>query len=163
MPDIKPESASISAAIRTMASGQLEESRTAGRELWKTVHDAGRPGAETERLAVVTALLAAVQKDLPTGTGREILWMLSTIGGDDAVATIKPLLTDKELREDARMVLERIPGGVSLAALRSALETVPDDFQLNIVQSLRARGVEVPEYPCQKLVPTRTTTVKPID
>ena len=163
MPNTKPDSASIAEAIKTMAVDRLEESRTASRELWRMVHDAGRPGADTEQQAVVTALLEAVQEDLPTGTVREILWMLSTIGADDAVATIKPLLTDRELREDARMVLERIPGDVSLAALRSALETVPDDFQLHIVQSLRARGLDVPGYACQKLVPTRTTTVKPIE
>ncbi len=40
--------------------------------------------------------------------------------------------------------------------------SVPRDFQLAVAQSLRARGVAVSEtkYPCQKLVPTRETSVK---
>jgi hypothetical protein len=146
-----------------MASGQLEEARTAKRELWRTVRHAGRPAADAERQAVVAALSAATRQDLPADTARDVLWMLSEIGGDDAVATIKPLLADNELREDARMVLERIPGHASLAALQAALKMVPDDFQPNIVQSLRARGVDVPGHPCQKFVPTRATAVKPIE
>ena len=62
-----------------------------------------------------------------------------------------------------RMVLERIPGDESLAALKEGLETLPEDFRLHIAQSLRNRGVEVDEnrYPCQKMVPTRATRVKP--
>jgi hypothetical protein len=60
------------------------------------------------------------------------------------------------------MVLERIPGEESLAALRAGIETLPEDFRLNIAQSLRKRGVHVDpkRYPCQKMVPTRKTNVK---
>jgi hypothetical protein len=60
------------------------------------------------------------------------------------------------------MVLERLPGERSLRVLRRALRAVPEDFKINIAQSLRARGVAVRGLPCRKLVPTRETTVEPI-
>jgi hypothetical protein len=49
-----------------------------------------------------------------------------------------------------------------LAALQTALQSAPDDFKLNVAQSLRARGAEVPGLPCEKLKPTRPTQVKPV-
>jgi len=33
---------------------------------------------------------------------REVLWMLSEIGDGDAIAPMAALLTDKDVREDAR-------------------------------------------------------------
>ena len=81
--------------------------------------------------------------------------MLSEIAGDEAVRPVGRLLRNKQLREDARMVLERLPGRKSLRMLTRALEKAPDDFKINIAQSLRARGEEVPGLPCQKLVPKK--------
>ena len=72
------------------------------------------------------------------------------------------MLSNKELREDARMSLQRIPGRQSLAALKNGLKTAPEDFKLNIAQSLRKRGVKVPGLACVKLVPTKKTNVKPV-
>jgi len=72
------------------------------------------------------------------------------------------LLSNSELREDARMVLQRIPGRRSLAALRAGLKAAPKDFKINIAQSLRQRGVRVRGLPCVKLVPTKKTNVKPV-
>jgi hypothetical protein len=91
---------------------------------------------------------------------REALWMLSEIAGDEAVGPTAALLADQELREDARMVLDRIPGPASLAALRDALNRASDDFRYNLAQSLRHRGVGVPDVPERKLVPVRPTSVK---
>ena len=77
-------------------------------------------------------------------------------------SAISGLLENEQLREDARLVLQRIDGSESLAALKSALNSVPDDFKINIAQSLRARGVKVEGLPSQKLVPTKETQVKPV-
>jgi hypothetical protein len=86
--------------------------------------------------------------------------MLSEIGGRNSIEPIAALLSDRELREDARMVLQRIPSRTALAALKAALEAAPDDFKLNIAQSLRQRGEEVPGLDCIKLVHTKKTNVK---
>ena len=133
---------------------------TSKRTLWKAVRRAGRPGADDEKLQMVTELIAALNDDLPPAAGREVLWMLSEIGGPESVDSIAILLSHRVLREDARMALERIPGNESLAALQSALDTVSDDFTTNVAQSLRRRGVKVAGHPCQKLVPSKQTRVK---
>ena len=71
-------------------------------------------------------------------------------------------MRNKDLREDARMALERIPGKRAVTTLKNAFEKAPEDFKPNIAQSLRKRGQEVAGYPCQKLVPTKKTDVKPL-
>jgi HEAT repeat protein len=154
-PAIKPLAA-------VMSDEDFQVARAAKRALWKIVRHAGRPGADGERTAVGAKLLPLLSDGQPTHVRREVMWMLSEIAGDEAVAPVAGLLSNEELREDARMVLERIPGERSLAALRAGLNTVPEGFKINIAQSLRARGVAVRGFPCQKLVPTRETKVEPV-
>ena len=141
----------------------FERARSAKRQLWQQVRHVGRPGADPERIALAEQLTTLLKQDPSIGVRRELLWMLSEIGGDDCVVSIAQLLQHPELREDARMSLERIPGDASLAALRTGLETVPEDFRLNVAQSLRARGQEVAGLPCEKLKPTKATQVKPVE
>ncbi len=145
-----------------MASGEMEVARAAKNALWQIVRHAGRPGAAAEAKAVVTELLPAWDSHGRPTIRREVLWMLSEIGGDEVVDVISPGLTDIDLREDARMVLQRLPGEKSLAALQAALAAVPADFKPNIAVSLRQRGVEVSDYPSAKLAPTKATKVKRI-
>lgn len=140
----------------------IEVSRAARRAMWKIVRHAGRPGADAEKAATVRGLLDLLEDRIHPVVSIEVMWMLSEIGGDESVEAIASLLRDERTREDARMVLERIEGPASLAALQSALENAPDDFKLNIAQSLRQRGVQVDGLPCQKLVPIRQTDVRPV-
>lgn len=154
-PAVKPLAA-------VMRDEDFEVARAAKRGLWKIARYVGRPGAGNERRPVVAELLGLLGDNQPVAVRREIVWMLSEIGGAKCVGPVAALLSNKELREDARMVLQRLPGKRSLAALKRALRTVPQEFKINIAQSLRARGVEVPGLPCQKLVPTRKTSLKPV-
>jgi len=110
----------------------------------------------------IAALRAQYGLDQPVSVRREVLWMLSEIGRRRSIEPIAALLSNKELREDARMVLQRIPGRGSIAALRAGLKAAPKDFKINIAQSLRQRGVRVRGLPCVKLVPTKKTNVKPV-
>jgi HEAT repeat protein len=137
-----------------MTDPELEVARAAKRALWKIVRYAGRPGAGQEKSAVAAELLGLV-KEQSAAVRREALWMLSEIGEEQAVASIAGLLNDRELHEDARAALERIPGSKSLAALRDGLKTAQEEFRPAIANSLRVRGMKVAEYPSQKLVPTR--------
>jgi HEAT repeat protein len=142
----------------------LEVGRAAKRALWKVVRTVGAPGARGKKMTV-TRLLELLSDEQPVAVRREVLWMLSEIGeGSQVVDPVAALLANEQLREDARMVLQRIPGDEAVVALREGIETVPEDFRLNIAQSLRARGVQVDpnRYPCQKMVPTRGTKVKPV-
>ncbi|MHC4622787.1 MAG: HEAT repeat domain-containing protein [Planctomycetota bacterium] len=145
-----------------MADEGLEVARAAKRGLWKVVRHAGRPAAEDERKAVVEELVRVLREEPVIPIRREVLWMLSEIGGAESVGPIAVVLSNEDLREDARMALERIPGKKSIAALEAALKAAPEDFKLNIAQSLRARGVKVRGHGCAKMAPTKKTNVKPI-
>jgi hypothetical protein len=87
------------------------------------------------------------------------LWLLSEIAGDSEVAPVAAWLSDPELCEDARLVLQRIPGDPSIKALQKGLTTAPEDFKPHLAQSLRARGVTVDGYPSEKLAPVKKSTV----
>ncbi len=158
----KVGAAGVKPLARVMQDDDFEIARAAKRALWKIVRYAGRPGADGEKKAVVAEMIPLLGDNRPIPIRREVMWMLSEIAGDEAVAPVAVQLTNSDLREDARMVLERLPGRESLRALRRALRTMPQDFKINIAQSLRARGVTVRGFPCQKLVPTRETDLKPV-
>ena len=153
---------SVEEFVAQMSHDDRTVAITAGRELWKLVRLAGRPSARDERADVESQLRLALGDNRPNDVDREILWMLSEIGGDKSVDAVAARLSNHNLREDARMALERIPGEKSLAALRSAFDVAGQDFKSNIVQSLRARGVQIEGTPCQKLLPVKESDVRPI-
>jgi hypothetical protein len=139
---------------------ELENTRAAKRALNRIVHEAGRPDATQEAKAVERELVEALRKSDVPAVCRETLWLLSEIAGDGAVGPVAALLANPELREDARMVLQRIPGKASLKALRAALESAPADFRNAIAESLVRRGEKVAGFQSQKLKPTKPTSVK---
>jgi HEAT repeat protein len=153
-------------AVRPLAGlmnhPDAEVARAAKRGIWQIVRHSGRPGAEEERAAVESEILQVVPIEKATSVLREMIWMLSELGTDSSAQPIAALLSREDVREDARMGLERIPGDRSLAALKAALETAPEDFKQNMVHSLRVRGVEIAGYPSAKLVPSRKTEVQPV-
>jgi hypothetical protein len=145
---------------------QLEVGRAAKRALWAIVRHVGRPGADNERRAV-EGRLCRLLYGRQVAVGREVLWMLSEIGGDEAVAAIREIpgiLEDTDIRDDARCAVERIPGEAAKWALLDGLEASTDDFRLALAHSMRVHGVEVDEkkYPPQKLIPTKQTKVEPV-
>jgi HEAT repeat protein len=150
-PAVKPLAA-------VMTDTDFEVGRSAKRALYKIVRHAGRPGAKKEAKAVETELIPLL-KSAAVPVRREVFWMLSEIGDDDAIAPMAALLTDKEVREDARCALMRLPGTKATAALKSAFGNAPAEFKPALAESLRQRGEKVDSYPSQKLVPTRPTTV----
>jgi HEAT repeat protein len=146
----------------TMQDPELEVARAAKRAMFQIVRHAGRPGAAQEKAAVVPALVSLLADSQPVAVRREVLWMISEIGGDEAVDAVAALLKQEELREDARLVLQRIPGDRSLAALQAGMQVVPEAFKFHLAASLRLRGVTVEGHPDQKLVPTKKTDVQPV-
>jgi hypothetical protein len=143
-----------------MVDEPMEVARAAKRGLWQIVRHCGRPGAEAERRAVNKALRGLLTDKHPAALRRDVLWMLSETGETNCIKPIARLLSNTELRDTARMALERIPGPASLGALERALDTVPGDFKPNVAQSLRTRGVDVAGYPSAKLTPVKSTGVK---
>jgi HEAT repeat protein len=145
----------VGPAAALWTSPDFEVARSARRAVWNIVHHAGRPGAATEARAVEAALLPLLGHREAV-VRREAVWMLSEIGGDDSVEPLAKLLSDRDVREDARCGLERLPGGRSVKALQDALETVPEEFRYAVAESLRKRGLKVEGYPSRKLAPTRS-------
>jgi HEAT repeat protein len=140
---------------KAMTDDELEVARAAKRALWKIVRHTGRPGAGKARAGVEARLRGLLGDDQPVAVRREVLWMLSEIGTRNSIKPIAALMTNKDLREDARMALERIPIRGAVKALQAGFEAAPEDFKPNIAQSLRKRGQEVSGYPCVKLVPKK--------
>jgi hypothetical protein len=146
----------------------LEVGRAAKRAMWQIVRTVGAPGMDTCKASAEAELIRLLAEGRPDAIRREALWMLSEIGGEktiDAIRDIPNILENKAIREDARCCVERIPGRAAVEALQEGLEAAPADVALALAQSLRARGVNVDKnrYPCQKLVPTRETQVKPVE
>lgn len=141
-----------------MADADAEVVRRGKRALYNIVRHAGRPGAGKEAAAVEKELIALL-KNQPVLVRRQMLWMLSEIGSDRAVAPMAALLADPELREDARCALTRLPAGSVTTALTRAFAKAPEDFKPALAESLRALGQPVSGYPSRKLVPTKRTEV----
>ena len=146
------------AAVMTSGDADREVALSARRALWRIVHYVGRPGGEKESAEVLPELHGLLADAWPEALRREVLWMLSEIGGAESVPAVAACLKSSELLEDARCALERIPGEESLAALEEALTVVPEKYRNSIAQSLRGRGLDLDErlYPNQKLVPKVT-------
>ena len=158
----KAGAAAVRPLAAVMTDSDLEVARAATRAVWQLARHAGRPGAVKEKQAGETQLIGLLGDENPVSVRREVLWMLSEIGGANSVKPVTGPMTNNELREDARMVLERIPAKGAVAALKAGFEAAPEDFKPNIAQSLRKRGQEVAGYPSQRLVPKKKTDIKPL-
>ena len=153
--------AAVKSLIALMADSDFELARRAKRALYWIVRYAGRPGAAKEA-AVVEAELIPLLQGGPAQVRRDLVWMLSEIGSARAIPPLAALLSDKDVREDARCALTRHPDGAAVATLKSAFDTAPEDFKYALAESLRQRGQRVKGYPSRKLVPTGQTTVTPV-
>jgi len=103
---------------------------------------AGRPGAPDERDAVAKALANAVQETKDEQVRRELLHYLGLVASDDQVSALVALLDDPAVGEDARIALERVPGGAATAALVEALQSSSEDVQVRVAAALARRGAQ---------------------
>lgn len=154
--------AAVLPLAKLAASGELEIARAAQRAVQNIVYHAGRPGAEGEARAVAAELLKLLGEDLPVQLSRDVLWMTWQIAGEEAVEPVAALLANRELHEDARMALERLPGERATAALQAALAAAAEGDKPALAYSLRVRGVQVPGVPDLRLKPTKSTSVQPV-
>jgi len=144
------------------ADGELEVARAATRAIQNIVYHAGRPGAEGEAQAVAAELVKLLVDPQPLQLRRNVLWMTWQIAGEEAVDPVAALLTNADLREDARMTLERLPGEKATAALQAALAAAAEADRPALAHSLNVRGVATPGVPDLRLKPTKPTSVQPV-
>ncbi|RYX82466.1 HEAT repeat domain-containing protein [bacterium] len=97
----------------------------------RVVLRASRPGAETERLAVVNAMLPKLGADTPLSTRLWLLKMLEWSGRAEIVAPLVPLLsdTDPQIQERARRALANNSAPQAGEGLRTALVASKDPAQ----------------------------------
>jgi hypothetical protein len=123
-----------------MAGEDKGVAKAAKMALTAIVHHAARPGAAEEARAVAAELLKLSRSDRSVAMRREVVYLLGFIGSGPTVADLASLLGQADLRDEARMALERIPGSASLNALKKALKTAPADFRPALEQSIRNRA-----------------------
>ena len=101
-----------SEALKTLLPGLATNDEAALDTLEATVHNAGRPGAEAERLACCNALVAVLNA---AGTAPRVkaclLHQLQVIGKEESIATLVKLLSDADshIVSDARAALLNNP------------------------------------------------------
>lgn len=99
-------------AIKGLLTGLAAHDESALNTLEATVHNAGRPGAEAERLACCNALVAALNaSDTPPRVKACLLRQLQNIGKEESVPALVKLLSDPDLHVagDARTALINNP------------------------------------------------------
>lgn len=114
--------------------------KAAGEALNRVVHSAGKDPAGVRREAVARGLLALLDRKQPVSVRTIALRQLSLVGGEEAIASVAPLLSSAELREEAVFCIERIPGKASASALMAAAKSAPDDFKPRLLAALGHRG-----------------------
>ena len=123
-----------------MASPDKSVAKCAHGTLEVIAHYAAKSGSGSPTAHSVTAnLLKLADSTRPRMVRADAITLVGVVGDGRAVPTLAKLLSDKDVREDARMALERIPGSASLNALKKASQTVPDDYKPSINQSLHTR------------------------
>ncbi len=100
------------------------------------------PGKEKEQREVSAALAAVAAGEGSVGTRRHAIRLLGMAGRAEACETLAELIGHRELREDARMALQRIPGEAAARALEKAARNAPPGYESALQRSLRDRSIE---------------------
>ncbi len=130
--------AAVQALGRIMQGNDPAAAKAASEALKRLVHAAAKPGQDTgKRKAVSGELLKQTRAGNARAVRSDALMYLGLIGGREQVQGIQALLADTDVREYARMALERIPGRDAEAALKGAEVTA--SYKAAIQQSLRHR------------------------
>ena len=125
-----------------MASPDKSIAKCAHGALDVIAHYAARSGSGSMGAHDVTkALLKLSDSTRPRMVRADALYLVGMVGDGRAVPVLVKLMADKEIREDARMALERIPGSAATNALKKAEPSAPDDYKPNIEQSLYDRNL----------------------
>ena len=117
--------------------------RAAQESIRRIAYEAGR--SKDESKAAAQHLASLISKDRPRNVRVEALRMLGIVGGGESVKAIAAQLSDPDIRDDARMALERIPDRAAEKALADSLRTVAADYRPAIEQSLRHKRLRLRE------------------
>lgn len=126
-----------------LGAAKVEDRYSAQMELQNLALNAGRPGAEAERLELANILVAkATDPAVPQPARVWVVRQLEYIGAAESVAALTTLLSgqDAELKECARRALEKNPAPAATESLRAALKQGGEtSWTIGLIQSLGER------------------------
>lgn len=126
-----------------LAAARVEDRYRAQMELQNLALNAGRPGAEAERVELANILAAkATDSDVPQPARVWVVRQLEYIGAAESVAALTTLLNgqDSELKECARRALEKNPAPGAAESLRAALKQGGEtSWTIGLIQLLGER------------------------
>ncbi|MFA5189907.1 MAG: HEAT repeat domain-containing protein [Verrucomicrobiia bacterium] len=123
--------------LKELAAYRFGDNRQPVLNLEKLVAAASTDPAAKKELA--TKLAAMLASGATVEAKQAACWQLSIIGSAAEVPTLAKWVADKDLGYQARLALERIPGGESLAAMRAALASASGEARMGLINSLAAR------------------------
>lgn len=128
-------------AVPGLLAAMEGDNPTAAKMAEQTLFQIVQAAAGTaDQASVAVALVKELAAHKPA-TARLVCEHLGFLGPDEKAAeALSKLLTDKELRESARMALVRMAGPASTAGLVGALAKSDDEFKLAIVNGLGQKG-----------------------
>ncbi len=128
-----------------MAGPDPAAAKAAGVAMGRIVHASGRPGAGDGASQAADELVRLIGPGRPRNVRSEALRYLGFIGGAAQADAIAARIADTDIREDARMALQRIPGQAAERALLKAKREGPLDYGAAIDMSLRDRKTAMRE------------------
>ncbi len=121
-------------------SNDLAAAKAAHEALRRIVHHSARPNAIGESKTVVAKLLLLIDQKQPLIVRKEALHLLSFIASEEQAERIGKQLSDADVREEARLSLQRIPGSKVDKVLREAAHNTAGEFRAALELSLRSRS-----------------------
>lgn len=118
----------------------LHAARAAEEALRRIVYHVGRPGALVEQAAAAEELGKVLEPSTPRRGRAEALYLLGILGHPAAVRQVVACLQREDVREDARMALQRIPGREAKQALQRALAGASGEYRQGLVGAMKARA-----------------------
>jgi hypothetical protein len=134
---------------RVYAGSDPAAAKAASEALRRIAYHAGRPGAPAEAKAAAIQLQKLTGQEYPREVRAEAIRYLGYVGDKEAIPALIELLGDRDVREDARMALECIPGREADAALRTAARSMPD-YRVALEQSLKHRSTKLKDVGTRK-------------
>lgn len=145
----------VAALARLMDESQVTESKTgdvpryrrevaitARAALAAIAHNAARPDADADRDKVAAEIGQALAQAQSLKLKRELLLLVGFVGQDREVPVVAKLLGDADpnVRETARLTLERIPGAAAVQALLDAAGRASDEMKPDLLFSVGKKG-----------------------
>ena len=130
----------VSATLHTIESEDKAAAKVAEQNLMRAVHRA--IGTDTQAKIVEQLNEAVLNDDRQLATRRLCCEALGFIGGDASIGALYKAMNQRELQDDARRAIERIPGSRATRVLAAGLQIGEPPFKIALLNSLGRRGDE---------------------